>query len=109
MTTERYEDAVAAWLDGIDSPNVGACPGCDDCGLADDADDDAVQLAEEPNFSWTQCDACGSTLGGDRHPAHGFLAGPEPLRDRLVHLSVCTDCVFYLTYGDAPEEWRAHA
>ena len=26
----------------------------------------------DPHFSWQPCDGCGSTLGGDRHPATGW-------------------------------------
>jgi len=36
-----------------------------------DGDDD------EPWFSWHRCDGCGSTLGGDRHPATGWLVDEE--------------------------------
>lgn len=51
------------------------------------------ECAEEPSFSWSSCDCCGSTLGGDRYPAHGWLG------KTLVHLDVCTDCLYYLNYG----------
>lgn len=27
----------------------------------------------EGGFSWTSCDGCGSTLGGDRHPAVALI------------------------------------
>lgn len=52
------------------------------------------ELAEEPSFSWSSCDCCGSTLGGDRHPAHGYDKD-----DNLIHLNVCADCFYYLNYG----------
>ena len=51
------------------------------------------ESAEEASFSWSACDCCGSTLGGDRHPAHGWLD------KQLVHLSVCNDCLYYINYG----------
>ena len=30
-------------------------------------DVDAVNAAQEPSFSWSPCQGCGSTLGGDRY------------------------------------------
>jgi hypothetical protein len=29
---------------------------------------------DDPWFAWTACDGCGSTLGGDRHPATGWCS-----------------------------------
>lgn len=69
------------------------CPRCNGIGEIDSTERER-ELAEEPGFSWSECDACGSTLGGDRHPAHG--------RDKdnaILHLSVCSDCVYFLNYG----------
>lgn len=37
--------------------------------IGDDPDTDPV---DDPSFSWEQCDGCGSTEGGDRHPATGW-------------------------------------
>lgn len=34
-----------------------------------DDNDLAIELCEEPFFSWQPCGACGSTLGGDREYA----------------------------------------
>lgn len=37
---------------------------------------------EEPFFfSWSSCDGCGSTLGGDRHPAVVWYAVDSPVSD----------------------------
>lgn len=58
-----------------------------------------IDLASEPGFSWSECDTCGSALGGDRHPAHARLSSGQ-----LIHLSVCEDCLFYLNYGTLPGE-----
>jgi len=71
----------------------GARPGCTECGLEDCNPDDIerIQLAEEPGFSWSPCDLCGSSLGGDRHPAHGVIG------DEIFHLDICTDCLMKLT------------
>ena len=57
---------------------------------------------DEGSFSWSQCDACGSSLGGDRYAAHGFLKGTR----EIIHLDVCVDCLLYLANGDEPEEWE---
>lgn len=61
----------------------------------------AREIAEEPHFSRSECDTCGSTLGGDRHPAH-YAYGDR----KIGHLMVCVDCVFYMANGDVPETWK---
>ena len=65
-------------------------------------DNEQYQLAGEPSFSWSQCEGCGSRLGGDRHPAHATVG----LNHEVVHLDVCVDCVMYLANGDEPENWE---
>jgi hypothetical protein len=95
MTT--YTDNVESTLGGLPVA-TGARPGCQDCGLPEDATDEQCQRAEESSFSWSPCEACGSTLGGDRHPAHGTFTD-----DSIVHLDICTDCLFYIANGDEPE------
>lgn len=125
---QAYQEAVARGLKGLHAVSTGACPGCEDCGLTDsqcshcdgegidvEQPDDGTQdrpcpkcggtgiieptehdreLADEPHFSWHACECCGSTLGGDRHPAHGLDANGD-----LIHFEVCTDCLYYLNYG----------
>ncbi len=94
-----YAEKVAHYLEGL-NVSTGACTGCAECGLedCDDMNTPEYESAGEPNFSWSQCDGCGSTLGGDRHPAHGLTNTGD-----IIHLDVCVDCVFYITYGDLPE------
>lgn len=92
----NFAERVERELDGLAHVSVGACPTCDDCGLGDveTMDDPRYESAGEPHFSWSDCEACGSSLGGDRHPAHGVaspLVGGE-----LIHLNICTDCLFFL-------------
>lgn len=53
-----------------------------------------TELAGEPHFSWSACEACGSSLGGNREPAHGRTKDGS-----LLHFSVCADCVYFLNYG----------
>lgn len=67
----------------------------------DHADGDELHQCES-YFSWHNCDSCGSSLGGDRHPAIGRLKHGE-----LIDLEICTDCLFYHAYGDIPEECAA--
>jgi hypothetical protein len=73
------------------------CPNCHGEGKIDCSEHDR-ELSEQPGFSWSSCEACGSNLGGDRHPAHGFIRRDEG-RDLLVHISVCSDCLYFLNYG----------
>jgi hypothetical protein len=93
-----FAERVEHYLKGIEHVSTGPCPGCDECGLGDveDMASPDYESAGEPSFSWSDCDCCGSSLGGDRHPAHGTYHGD------LIHLDVCTDCVMYLEYGDEP-------
>lgn len=69
------------------------CPNCHGNGFVEPTEHDR-DLAEEPSFSWSECDACGSTLGGNRHPAHGRDSNGD-----ILHLSICEDCLYYLNYG----------
>ena len=85
----------------------GAAPGCTEClecGDPDEPGDDWYDLANEPHFSRTSCDSCGSRLGGDRYPAHGV---PSATADApVVHMDVCVDCLMFHANGDEPEDWR---
>lgn len=129
----RFTDSVEENLRGCDAFSVGSCPGCAECGLADLTeecphcedgtcmlcDDDGNvprepteeerELADEPHFSWRKCRSCGSSFGGDRHPAHYMLDGWRdlPREERVIHhVDVCTDCLFYHANGDEPEGWK---
>ena len=64
-------------------------------------EDERYELASEPSFSWAPCECCGSSLGGDRYPAHGI--DPDDANGSVVHLDVCADCLMYLANGDEPE------
>ncbi len=48
----------------------------------------------DPWFSWTPCECCGSTLGGNRE--YLFTRNEN---DTIVHFEICEDCVYYLNYG----------
>ena len=66
----------------------------------------------EGSFSWSDCDSCGSTLGGDRHPAHGIVQsdGDTLPKGTIIHMSICVDCLMYHANGETPGrslyEWR---
>ena len=50
---------------------------------------------DEPYFSWSACDCCGSQLGGDREHATGYDQTTGEIRE----YSICSDCVYYTEYG----------
>lgn len=114
----NFTKAVEHYLEGLEAVSPGACPGCTECGLenVDTIDDPRYELAGEPSLSKQQCDSCGSTLGGDRHPAHGIMKQYKPQeqyyglqpsgKDTILHLDVCGDCVMYLANGEEPEHWE---
>ena len=43
-------------------------------------------------------------LGGNRYAAHAFIEIRG--KERLCHLSICTDCVLFLANGEEPETWE---
>lgn len=92
---QHYQEAIERNLKGIEHVSTGACPGCSECDLDKDCTEEERELADEPNFSWIPCKACGSMLGGDRHKAHGIIQGTR----ELTHLEVCSDCLYFLNYG----------
>lgn len=85
----KFTEAVEQGLEGLDFVSTGTCPGCNECPTID-----------EPHFSWSPCDCCNSSLGGDRHAAHG-----KDKDGNLVHLDICVDCLMYIANGDEPEIW----
>ena len=103
-TLSRYAQAVESNLKGIIAIStgiLGACPVCqNEHGMGPRAFYGACERGEIPdegNFSWSSCESCGSTLGGNRYDAHGLYSNGG-----LIHFSVCSDCVQYLNYGDEP-------
>ena len=104
-----YTDAVERNLKGLEAVSTGFCPGCEECqdayGLtAEEAEEkwSNGEIDSDPSFSWSACECCGSSLGGDREVAHAILDG------EIIHMDgFCVDCVMYLANGDEPEEWRA--
>lgn len=112
----KFTDAINRELDGlhIATGSAASCPECCDtfgldCGGDTEANQNAMyEAGDEGGFSWSQCDSCGTTLGGDRHTAHGWdSSGKVPAADCLFHLSICTDCLLFHANGDEPETWEA--
>jgi hypothetical protein len=99
-----FTDAIErCGLHSLHGFSVGACPGCATSGLSDEPTEEERCLADEAHFSLRRCPGCGSTFGGDRHPAHYLDSDNE-----INHTEVCTDCLYLAANGDEPEEWSQH-
>ena len=82
-------DRIEAELQSVTFFSVGGCSGCTEDHCGDDW---------EGRFSWSGCESCRSSLGGDRYPAHGYIHG------ELCHFEVCTDCLMYHANGDITDD-----
>ena len=88
--TCKGEDADGETCDSCNGRGTTcACTSCEDAG------------EDEGSFSWRACETCGSSLGGDRYAAHALIMGADKA---LVHLDVCTDCLFFIANGDTPTD-----
>ena len=105
----KYSASVEAHLDGCRAVSIGNCPTCPVCmdidGFTDETEHEDAWSSEdlpssEPSFSWSRCGVCGSRLGGDRYPWHWLDENNEIQHED----DACIDCVFYITYGDEPDE-----
>ena len=76
------------------------CPTCEGTGYVADEDHQC-----EASFSWSQCDSCGSTLGGDRETAYGIWRN-EKGEIVTIQMSICVDCTMYHANGELPEVWQ---
>jgi len=97
----EFTDAIDARWNGY-TIAPGLAPGMDCCGNISADDDHALDCANEPSFSWSVCDSCGSSLGGDRHAAHAISR--EGGLD-ITHIEICVDCVVWHANGEEPEQW----
>lgn len=102
----HYLSAGGALADCPDCFDVSDCDGSA-CGSSDPGV--VCYCGDEGSFSWSGCELCGSTFGGDRYDGHAFVR-PDDESDPsiLVHVSMCCDCLFYVANGDVPEEWTRH-
>lgn len=95
-----FTDAVARELKGVRCVSPGHSNQCDTCPQGYECD--------EGHFSRAACESCGSTLGGNRYAAHGFVWVRTPRHGRmeeLVHFDICVDCLMYHANGEVPENW----
>jgi len=108
---KRDEDFLAAiernWPDYNIAP--GASPNMDCCGTEGiDQDHPDYEAYDESSFSWSSCDSCGSSLGGDRHKAHAIhkdAFGPNAKKpDDVHHIEICTDCIMWHANGELPPD-----
>jgi hypothetical protein len=83
-----FTKAVDRELSGMTNESSGICPGCDDC-----------PDTEEGFFSWSACEVCGSTLGGNRYPVHA-----RDSDGNIVHFDACEDCYTYIATGEDPTQ-----
>ena len=63
---------------------------------------------DEGSFSWSSCDTCGSTLGGNR--TRCVLTNPgkdkRGRRHKRIDVMSCDDCLGYAANGDLPSGER---
>ena len=76
--------------------STGLCPDCKDCADSFGYDDmnkynqdvENGNICDEGSFSWSPCDDCNISLGGNSYYAHGMDEN-----DDLVHFTICLDCL----------------
>lgn len=93
---KAYQKTVEKEISNYNHFCTGAASSCKICnpeGL--DGDTFNAHNEDEGSFSWQSCELCGSFLGGDRFAAHG-IEGPN---HEITHYNICTDCVYYVNYG----------
>ena len=59
-------------------------------------DEDTGEGSMEPFFSWSPCQCCGSTLGGDRQECSGYNPTTKEVHGPFT---ICQDCEYYAEYG----------
>lgn len=102
---EIYWRNVENALRACNYASSGLCPDCETCRDSVNIDMSMEKFAEdigngslfsEPSFSWSDCDVCGSVLGGDRDVWH-YVADDRS----FIHCdSVCNDCAMYIANGE---------
>ena len=106
----KFTDAIDRnWNSNHFAIAPGATTSCDECfwGLSqkekNDLSDEDKQAWDEGSFSWSDCNSCGSLLGGDRFPAHAIEHNPN---HQIYHIDICVDCLMFHANGDKPEIWE---
>lgn len=102
-----FTDAIKHYTSGLSFLSPGLCRSCPECqsiyGMAEDSHRWDV-VSDEGWFSWSRCDCCGTSLGGNRYAAHA--RGGTNGDGKLIHLDICGDCLQYLANGTEPENWE---
>jgi hypothetical protein len=80
--------ATCSRLDGVENLSTGGNDSCDTCGV--DSEGGGYFIAGDLPFSWSDCDSCGSTVAGQRYPAHGHIFWMDSAQ--LCHFDICEDC-----------------
>ena len=105
----KYEAKVSHFMRGLVAISTGPRPGCPSC-LKEYGDVEAIERAETW-FSWSPCEICESTLGGDRCEWHaleaGEIADPRNIWPEVIHGTCCMDCMYYLNYGRLDDKTMA--
>lgn len=83
-----YQEAFNEGTRGMHQLSAGAYEACPDCPEYDEA-----------HFSWSRCETCQRSLGGDRYAAHF-----NDEDGKTYHISICPDCVYYATYGQLDDQ-----
>lgn len=106
-----FLQAVNARLKGLQGIDPGvACGCCSECNSIWDhegTEPPEEQPDDEGGFSWSDCDSCGSSLGGNRYAAHTWREGEDVRTVPVTHLSICEDCLVFHANGDEPENWES--
>ena len=109
----KFTDAIEQnWPDYVispgNSPEMECCQAAHD--WADPENSDHWGMADEGSFSWSECESCGSKLGGDRYDAHAIhreAFGPNAKQPgNIHHIEICTDCILFHANGDEPDDWE---
>lgn len=102
-----FTDAIQANVGELKAVSTGVYPGCETCRdqlaptLSMEEFDELWGPGDDTRFSWSPCDICGTTLGGDREVWHYLDENNEICHED----NACTDCVMYLANGYEPDEW----
>ena len=89
---KEYQETVEKELSGLTHLSQAHIPDGQMASICEHCQDD-IQL--EPYFSWSSCECCGSSLGGDRYHANGI----NKYTHEVNCYEICPDCLYYAEYG----------
>jgi len=96
----QYQANFDAFLkrEGIDSFSTGSLDHdyVNPCESDNHMHDDNGDYANEPYFSWSPCDCCGTTLGGHREDCIAYNPNTKEIQGDY---RICEDCIYYNEYG----------